>query len=53
MESARIRAEPPASVDRFQPLVQGPVVSGELAYSLFEGGVLGQASWLALARARR
>src|SRR5260370_20435489 len=25
----------------FEPLVQGPVVGGELPYSLFEGGVLG------------
>jgi hypothetical protein len=24
----------------FEPLVQGPVVGGELPYSLFEGGVL-------------
>ena len=29
------------STGRLEPLVQGPVVGGELPYSLFEGGVLG------------
>ncbi len=33
--------EPQVRSCGFQPLVQGPVVSGELPHSLFEGGVLG------------
>jgi hypothetical protein len=33
--------EPQVRPCGFQPLVQGPVVIGELTYSLFEGGVLG------------